>query len=338
MFEKLIFKFSQNLLVNARDRIIEYLISKKSDGVMQRDIHSSLNLSKSTVSEILKELESKGEIVREKIGRSCRVWHSDFAPFPTGKVRVGLLKATEYPHVILAARKLGLRIILFDDALSLTRALTTGSLDIGISPLITQVMFGLLLKSIKIHAIVAYNGSGVVSSKKIEDGMSFGTTELSTMESNLRLFTERTGTQIGRISYFDSVERMIESYRKAEFDALAIWEPYFSKLNGYKYEFRDVIGDFPCCSMASSLPFYTSKRELLVKFRKEMEKAIGRMNKKEMISVLSFMGFNEREIENSLKSYRFLAEINEKDVKFLENYGIKLISENVSNLIDKLEF
>jgi predicted transcriptional regulator len=134
------------------------------------------------------------------------------------------------------------------------------------------------------------------------------------------------------------VEGMIESYRKAEFDAVVIWEPYFSELDGYKYEFSRVIGDFPCCSMASSLPFYTLKRELLVEFRKEMEKAVRRINKKEMIRALSFVGFNEREIENSLKSYHFSAEIKEKDIKFLENYGIKLVSENVSNLIDRLEF
>jgi len=324
--------------VNARAKIIGFLREKKSDGVMQSEIHSSLNLSKSTVSEILKELENKGEVVRESIGRSCRVWHSDFAPFPVEKVRVGILRAAEYPHVVSAARKLNFRVIVFDDALSLTRSLTTGSLDIGISPLITQVLFGLLLKSIKIHAVVAYNGSGIVSSKKIANGMSFGTSELSAMESNLRLFIEKIGIQAGRIRYFDSVSKMIDAYRKAEFDAIAIWEPYFSGLDGYKYEFKDVIGDFPCCSMASNLQFYTSKRELLVEFRKEMERTIEELNKKEIVSALSFMGFNEKEIENSLKSYRFSAEIGGEDLKFLENYGIKLIAENVKGLIDRLEF
>ena len=322
--------------MRAREKILSLLKARESDGAMQSEICTSLKLSKSTVSEILKELEAKGEVVKEKIGRAYRVWHTDFAPFPVARVRVGILKAAEYPHVILAAKNLNARIVVFENALKLTRALASGSIDIGFSPLITQVLFGLLLKSIKIHAVVAYNGSGVVSRKEIEEARSFATSELSAMESNLRLFIEKKGLEVEKIRYFSSAERMISAFEQGEFDAVAVWEPYFSKLEGFKYEFRDVIGDFPCCSMASNVAFYNLRREKVVEFKREMERCLKELNDKKAFEALSFFGFGRDVLEVALKRYKFSAEIGRKDVEFLENYGIKLIGENVEKLIDPL--
>jgi predicted transcriptional regulator len=117
--------------MNAREKILNFLKVRGSDGVMQSEICLALRLSKSTVSEILKELEAKEEIVKEKIGRAYRIWHADFAPFPVKRIRIGILRAAEYPHVLLAAKKLNARIIVFENALKLTKALASGSIDVG---------------------------------------------------------------------------------------------------------------------------------------------------------------------------------------------------------------
>ncbi|AEA47620.1 DUF7343 domain-containing protein [Archaeoglobus veneficus] len=324
----------------AREKILELLMIRKSDGIMQSEICSELRLSKSTVSEILADLEKKGEIVRERIGRAYRIWHANFAPFPVkGQVRVGVLRAAEYPHVLLAAEEVNARVIVFDNALELTRSLALGSIDIGVSPLITQVLFGLLLKSLKIHAVVAYNGSGVVSRKKIEKARTFATTELSAMENNLKLFLERTGIEAVKIRYFSSAERMIAAYEQGEFDAIAVWEPYFTLLDGYKYEFREVVGEFPCCSMASNANFYSEHKQLVVEFTEKIRACLRSMSEEQAVEVVKRLGFKEigdECIKGAIKNYRFSAEIDTEDVKYLENYGIKLTEENIRTLIVSL--
>jgi len=321
--------------MGAREKIVELLKARGSDGVMQSEICSALRLSKSTVSEILTELEEERSVVKEKIGRAFRVWLAEFAPFPVeGILRIGVLKAAEYPHVLMAAKKFNARIVVFENALNLTKAIAMGSVDIGFSPLVTQVLFGLLLKSIKIHAVVAYNGSGVVSRKRIEDTKTFATSELSAMESNLKLFLDRLGIK-GKIRYFNSVERMISAFKYGEFDAVAVWEPYYSFLSGYKYEFSEVIGDFPCCSMASNAVFYSSNREEIAKFRKEMENCMEEMSEDDAVKALSLLGFGT-EVRRAIRSYKFSAGIGKEDIEFLENYGIKLTDENVRVLVDPL--
>jgi predicted transcriptional regulator len=322
--------------MHAKDKILNFLKDRRSDGVMQSEVCSALKLSKSTVSEILKELEAEEEVVKRKIGKSCRVWHADFAPFPVKRMRIGILKAAEYPHVILAAEKLNARIVVFDNALDLTRALTTGSIDAGCSPLITQVMFGLLLKSIKIHAVVAYNGSGIVSKKEIRDAKSFATTELSAMESNLRLFIDELGIHVERIRYFNSVDNMIKNFMECEIDAVAIWEPYFSSLEGIHYEFRQILGEFPCCSLASNVSFYSTRKKELTSLMEEMKMCLKEMNEEEIVRAHSSFGFKRDEILKCLNSYRFSAEIGRKDIEFLERYGFKLIGDNIECIFNPL--
>jgi predicted transcriptional regulator len=253
-------------------------------------------------------------------------------------LRIGILKAAEYPHVIMAAKKFGAKIVVFEDALRLTRAIASGNVDIGFSPLVTQVLFGLLLKSLKIHAVIAYNGSGVVSRKRIEEAKTFATSELSAMESNLKLFLDKAGMKEWKIRYFSSVERMISAFQRGEFDAIAVWEPYFSLLNGYRYEFREFIGDFPCCSMASNMAFYNSRREELVRFRKEIEKSLEKMDFDTAVKALSFFefGIDQDVMKSAIRHYRFSAKIDRKDIEFLANYGLKLTDENVEALIDPL--
>ncbi len=321
--------------MKARERIIELLKARGSDGVMQSEICSVLKLSKSTVSEILAELEEERSVVKERIGRAYRVWLADFAPFPVeGVLRIGILKAAEYPHVLITAKKFNARIVIFEDALNLTKAIAMGSVDVGFSPLVTQVLFGLLLKSIKIHAVVAYNGSGVVSRKRIEDARTFATSELSAMESNLKLFLDRLGIQ-RKIRYFNSVERMISAFEYGEFDAVAVWEPYYSLLSGHKYKFSEVIGNFPCCSMASNIAFYRSNKEEIAKFRKKMENCMEKMSEDKAVKALSLLGFGS-EVRRAINSYKFSARIGKEDIEFLKNYGIKLTDENIRTLVDPL--
>ncbi len=299
-----------------------------------------LGLSKSTVSEVIRILEERGEVVRENVaGKSMRVWLSEFAPKPVkGLIRVGVLRASEYPHVLLACEELGAKVKVFDNAIELTRSLAFGTIDLGVSPFVTQVLFALTLRSIKIHCIVAMNGSGVLMKKRIEDCEVFATSELSAMESNLKLFLEKFGTDISEVSfrYILNPESMIERFRSCEFDAVAIWEPYFTMLKEKfeHIEFRDVIGDFPCCSLSSSVQFYRNSKDLIEKFIKTLKRVARSFDAEKASELISEkMGFDAELVRRSFESYKFMADLKFEHFEFLENYGLKLTKEAVRSII-----
>ncbi len=319
--------------MSAEERILKLLKDRKEEGILQSEIVSELGLSKSTVSEILRRLEEEGVVVRERVaGKSMRVWLSEYSPKPVrGLIRVGVLRASEYPHVLLACEDLGARVKVFESAIDLTRALAFGSIDVGVSPFVTQTLFALTLRSIRIHRIVAYNGSGVVMKEDIKRCKRFATSELSAMESNLKLFLERLGILDVEFKYFSSPETMIDRFRKCEFDAMAIWEPYFTMMDYYKIEFREVIGDFPCCSLASNVQF--QDRGLLESFLNKLEGYAKDFDRRKGARIVArVMGFDEDIVLKSFDSYCFSAD--PCDFEFLENYGLKLTDEIVRKIAD----
>jgi len=199
-------------------------------------------------------------------------------------------------------------------------------------------MFALTLRSIKIHCIVAFNGSGVLMKRKLKDCRTFATSELSAMESNLKLFLEKFGINIAERSfkYFSSPESMIKSFKACEFDAIAIWEPYFTMLkNEFDYiEFKDVIGDYPCCSLASNVHFYESSKDIVLGFIEKLKVYAERFDKEDASKLTARkMGFDEKLVLKSFNSYKFSADLNRDNFRFLENYGLKLTDECVKRII-----
>ncbi len=327
--------------MNAEEKIINLLREKREEGILQSEIPKKLKLSKSTVSEILQRLEDEGVIVRERVaGKSMRVWLSEFAPKPIeGLMRVGILKASEYPHVLLACYDVGAVVKVFDNALELTKSLALGTIDVGVSPFVTQTMFALTLRSIRIHCVVAYNGSGILMKRRLEECRTFATSELSAMESNLKLFLERLGFNISELSfkYFSSPESMISCFKGCEFDAIAIWEPYFTMLKDEfeHMEFKEIIGEYPCCSLASNVQFYEAQKDLLEDFigrLKRYAKGFDEVKASELIA--KKMGFDENIVLKSFENYRFSAELSKDTFRFLENYGLKLTGEIIKRIAD----
>ncbi|NJE77499.1 hypothetical protein E3E37_11305, partial [Thermococcus sp. ES12] len=130
--------------------------------------------------------------------KAYRIWIIDEAPFPVkGTLRLGLLRAVEYPHALLTAHdlkeKYNVRVLIYDSALELTNALAIGKVDLACSPLITQILYALLMKSIKIVSGCGFAGSGLVMRGELKEGRTIASSELSTMETMLKQFLERKG-------------------------------------------------------------------------------------------------------------------------------------------------
>ncbi|MET1123932.1 MAG: winged helix-turn-helix transcriptional regulator [Archaeoglobaceae archaeon] len=305
--------------MDAEQRILKLLDDRGSDGALQSEIGEILNLSKSTVSEVLSKLEEEGKITKRLVsGKSYRVWLVKHAPFAIeGVVRVGILRASEYPKVVTAARKVGGIVKVYDSALELTKSLVSGKVDVAASPMVTQLFFGVLMKNIKIFRIVAMNGSGVVYGGGKDW---FGCSEFSTMELNLRKFLAAKGEKL-KIRYFASPEEMLKSL--SELRGIAIWEPYFSAVEGEKEEFREVLGDFVCCSLAANTGFLEVNGELFDDFLSKFDSA--RVSRSSAEELAALIGFDVDVVYRSFSSYEF--EVEQERPKALEKLILGSIDE-----------
>lgn len=310
--------------MDAEQKVKSLLESVKENGILQSEIHEKLKLSKSTVSEILSWLESEREVVRRRVsGKSYRVWLSKYSPEPVeGLLRVGILKASEYPKVVAAADKVGAILRVYDSSIDLTKDLVHGHVDVAASPFVTQAFFGVLMKTIKIVRKVAMNGSGIVFSEN--ESKWWGCSEFSTMERNLRRYMEVKSLE-GNIRYFESPESMINSLD--ELRGIAIWEPYFTMIEGRKEPFNEVLGNFTCCTLAVNLAFSEINPDLMEEFLNEFDRAKAGKKEAEMLSEL--IGFPADIIRKSFESYIFDLEqsLTKKELEDLRFGGIEGIIE-----------
>ncbi len=301
------------------DRILQLLEDRKFEGILQSELPAILNASKSRISEVLSYLERQGVIVRRReAGKNLKVWLKEYSE---GSTKVGILRAVEYAKLISSGDH---SFIIYSNAIDLTRDLALGKIDIGASPLVTQVMFGVMMKTIQIRCVVAENGSGVVFGDA--DNGVFATTEMSAMEMNLRAVRDRLG--IKGFRYCQSPECLISSLNGVE--GIAIWEPYFSSMDREKIPFRELEGDYPCCTLAFNSGYIQRDPDGAEKFVREFERTGIDVEK-----VSSLTRFKPDEIRRGLKSYRFNPRYGFEDVvEYMKKGGIEISPESLSALFE----
>ncbi len=313
-----------------RKKILKAIERAGKEGILQRALSAVYGFSKSTVSTVLQELESQRIVVRKRVaGKSYRIWSVRYSPFPVeGHLRVGIIRAIEYPSVLLAAencREVNIHVLLYNNAFSLTKDLAEGYLDAGCSPLITQTLFSLVYRSIRINAGCGFNGGGLVMRKT--SPRVFGSSELSTMEYNLHRYMEERG-MMGEIKYYSSPLQMMDSLESGDVDAIAIWEPYLTKLSKrYKtIRFEEIFGDYPCCTLASNVRMEKSKEYMtfLERYKEAFEEIDTRME--ELVHMESkLFGMPQREIRDAFHGFKYSWKLSIDMVRHtLEKFGIKL--------------
>lgn len=303
--------------MKAEEKIFKLLEGSKERGELQSEIARKLNLSKSTVSEILSVMEEQKLVVRSEVSpKSYRVWLTKYFPQPIeGSVRIGILKASEYTRVVSAGKKIGAIFRVYRNGIEATKDLVHGLVDIVASPFVTQAFFGVLMKNITIFRVVAMNGSGVAYSI----GKEFGCSEFSTMERILRKFMKVKGID-DRIRFFNSAEEMISELPNLK--GIAIWEPYLSMISENVEHFDSVLGDFLCCSLAVNNEFLDKNDILFDNFLREYDKS----KAKEGIEPLAeLIGFSKELIDKSLSSYNFEVDFEclKKEIEDLRFGGIE---------------
>jgi len=325
-----------------RERIIDALERVGDRGVLQTELGYLLGLSPSTVSEILNELEVLNVIVRREIGKKIKkVWLKRMAPFPLeNTIRAGILKASEYPHVLLALseiQKEGVEVHLevFENALDATSAAVSGRIDIVFSPMITQILFSLVTRRILIWASCGFNGGGLVLRR--ETIRRVASSEFSTMERVLSTMEELEGVEI---KYSRSPKEMIEMFERGEVDAIAIWEPYISLMRekGYKtVYFSEKFGDYICCTAGVSKGFLEENREIFEKYMKIYKRVTEEIYERaEEASLLlnSALGISKRVLERSMKNFRFDWRIDRREIeRALKSTGLSVNERRMREIL-----
>ncbi len=324
-----------------KEEILEVIKRAGKSGILQGELSGVYGFSKSTVSMALKDLLNRGLVVRRKVaGKSYRLWSIENSPYPQkGHLRIGILKAIEYPAILLVYRdckKVKIHLKLYNNAFNLTKDLAEGYLDVGCSPLITQTLFALVYRTLRINAGCGYNGGGLIIRKK---GDIFGSSELSTMEYNLYRYMERKGIH-GVVRHFSSPERMIRALEKDEVHAIAIWEPYLTRLSK-KYKmlrFEELFGDYPCCTLASNIA--VENTEEFASFLRYYRKAFHMIEerKEELIKLESkLFKISQRDIREAFYGFKYSFELSiELARETLQSFGLKLSEDSERKIFNLL--
>ncbi len=221
--------------MKGKDLVIKILAERGS--LLQSELVKLTGLSKSRVSEILSELEREGFIDKRVIaGKNLEI-------SLRRSIRIGIIKAAEYPFIVPFYKRLkdaGFipKIVVYNNGVELTKDLALGKLDIGFSPVITQLIFSKAFP-IKIVAGGAKGGAGVIG-----EGCRVGSTVMSSME--VWTLSEMKDAQIVP---FNSPEEMIRALRERKVGSIAIWEPFFSSLKVEGFKVSHVFEPMHCCTM-----------------------------------------------------------------------------------------
>ncbi|MGC9193357.1 MAG: ArsR family transcriptional regulator [Thermoplasmata archaeon] len=310
--------------MSKKDEIMDILAKNEST---QRELWQALKISRSYLSELLKDMEKEGLISKKKVSERTVIVGIN----RTKTIRVGVLKASEYAAVYLTAHDLGnlnIEITLYNNGLEELTALETGKIDIAFAPIISGFMLHIIDDHLVVAAACARGGSGIAYHKKNGD---IGSTMFSTMDLKSRIYAD---FNVDKIRYFDSPEDLIKNFQDKKLNAIAIWEPYFSMLNSKN---KKIIGaDKICCgAMILKDSINRSIRQFLNRFI-ENSALLNTGKRRDLAAKLMHekLEIDANIILESMKNYNFDTSITEKDLtNIINNFGIKVPKIKYSDFI-----
>jgi predicted transcriptional regulator len=334
-FEGKIYKFSHRFVIAEmpEEAIIRFLRERGSRGALQSEVVEATGYSKSTISHFLTKLESKGIVYRRRErGSGLRVWLKGFES-SSKFIRVGMVRAAEYPFIFDFKSRLeeigyGVHLRVYEDGVSLMSDLVRGRIEVGLSPLITQLVFYAASRGkFKIVASGVSGGGSVILRRGLglSDVKRAGSTLASTMDACLTAYLREKGLSDVEVVYFDSPQRMVEALERSDVEMLSIWEPYSSMLEvkGHRRlaRFNEFMGVFPCCVLALNLADGELERLVADVF-------VEALSKREYADCASKLGglidVEPEIVRRCLAEYEFHPRFEARDVKgYLKSVGLE---------------
>lgn len=315
------------------EKILE-LLKNHPEGLRQADIARLLNLSRSYVSEVVKKLCRKGVVKKIVVNGVTRIVYRG-GGLDTGTssrsrlLKLGIVWSSEYPFITLFAKKMrdkgyAVDVIVYPSAVDATLDAVTGSIDLVLSPLVTQFFYASLTGRIRIVCGGASGGSSILENPRSKTGTAVSS-RASTMDLMVLLALRERNVHVEERIYGDSGEEIMYLIASGRARYAAIWEPLATKLRktGYREVVSSIELDIPyCCTLAvntlSSIDVDLVKKtyvESIEEFVRCPEKAL------EWYSFKTGIPYSI--LKESIRNYRYEAEIDwARAVKVLKRAGI----------------
>ncbi len=324
-----------------REEVLRVLEKAGEEGVLQSELSRLAGLSRSYVAELLKELEREGVVRRFRVGKRSFIVKLSRILKPVEKPKVlelGVLRASEYAFLPLwrkLAREKGLdfKVIIYEDALTLTKDLAAGRLHLALSPLYTQVAVCSLTGGLKVIGGGSLGGATLVVRETLEDVRdveAVATTRVSTMEFLVGVLAASELRGVGlSVRYISHPEEAFYLLRRRLVDAVNMWEPYSSILIGKGcrrgFDYSELLGSYYCCTLAASASL---SEERVEEVRKLYERAISESRRRfeECAEQLALMiGLPVDIVKKTARRYSYLEYVDLEILRESLRHGSKFL-------------
>jgi len=310
-------------------RVLEFLRSYQGLHIPQSHIHRALGVSKSRISEILRELEFEGLITRRIIGRSKVVYvkpgiFEKQLEIKQRSLRLGIVYSSEYLFLgglikRLVKRGFSVEVVVYRDGLRATRALAEGELHAVLSPLVGQLYMYPTYRTFRVILAGLTGGFRVLFKS---DPSRVYSSMISTMDYVRQyILSKRLIEAFTTIYYSDPADlhskRGVKGY-------VVTWHPLYLELEkqGFRvlYTPGDLDVDF-CCTMGVSSTLSQREYAVLRKTYFEALEEYKRRPSRYLDYYSALTGIDNSILKSAISEYRVSSEL-----------GVKIVDKILSSL------
>ncbi len=326
-------------------RVLEFLKNYQGLYIPQSHIHRALGVSKSRVSEILREFELEGLITRLVIGKSKVVYvkpglSEKYMETQQRTLRIGIVYSSEYLFLgslvkRLARREFNVNILVYRDGLRLTKALAEGEVHLAFSPLTGQLYLYPIYKTYRVvlrglregFRVLYKEGSSVVYSSMI-----------STMDYvRQRVLSKGLIDASSTVYYSDPSTLLL----RVNGGYVVTWHPVYLELEkrGFRvlYTPSDLDVEF-CCTLGLSNTLSSRERAIVKKAYYEALEEYSRSPDKYLDYYSAVTGIDISTLKSAVREYKVTDELGVEVIsKVLSSYAPSIPSREVYYEVVNLE-
>lgn len=326
--------------LNLKLKLLE-LLSSSSEGIPQPHLAKALGISKSYLSQLLKDLERQGMVYRVRLGNVYVVKKAlpkDVVSVSGRTLRLGIVWSSEYlflGHFVKMLRDregYEIKVHVHPNAMQAVLALINGRVDGVLSPLVTQI-YGYIISKGFVIAGGGGRGGGYVY--EIPNGVvdTVISSELSTMDFCRLIAMKRGYIDSTSTRYFTSAEEAIALARRRSARYAIVWHPVnlsIELLGGRRLlccpDFEEI---YHCCTLALSKSLGTEVIDRVSRIYKEAIEAFNRDRERFIEWYSALVGIDLPTVKKALTEYNYDPELDVKRFsRILDALGIDVPSRS----------
>lgn len=322
--------------LNIVAKVLE-LVAKFPEGVPQSYLTKALEVSKSYLSSVLRNLEKQGLVYRIRVGNMVIVKPVHIGSLFESRVKVlnlGIVWSSEYLFLGYFAKLLkekeGIELIvkIYPSALQAVLALIRREVDATLSPLVTQIYGYIISKNIAIIG-GGTSGGGYIYEIPHNTSETIISSEISTMDlcRAVALRKKYIYTTAASTRYFSSPQEAITMIRRGLARYAIVWHPInidVESIGGKKVLSCSELEEISyCCTFAITKAFNQEIIERIARIYKNSIELFNKDKKRFIDWYSATVGIEPSILKRALDEYIYIPELNPKYInKVVEALGI----------------